>query len=485
MAKRKSKESTKQKISIFSWIVFAILIIVSAITGSIVLSMKIVPAKYIIPLGIVYILILIGIGFVIFQKKFKNWLKILMSVISIIFIAGLSFGLYYLNSTLHFMNEIRSKDYQIEEYYVMVLNNSEYKKLKDLEDQTLGTYKSITDHYSDALDKLSSKVRTEEKEYDSYIEASQALMDGKVEAILLSAAYKSIVDDEIENFDTKTRILDTIQIRIKNEVETKEADVTNESFNIYISGIDIYGDISLVSRSDVNMIITVNPKTHQVLLTSIPRDYYVQLHGTAGYRDKLTHAGIYGIDMSVQTLEDLFGIDINYYVRVNFTTLINLVDAIGGIDVFSDATFTSYTNNTCKFQYGTNHLGGKCALAFSRERYAYKEGDRHRIQNQQDVLKAILNKALSSKTLITKYTSILESLGSSFQTSVPTSKIYELVNMQLDSMPNWNIEQISVNGSDKHDYTYSYSAQKLYVMEPDMSTVHTAQQKIAEVMKGE
>ena len=147
----------------------------------------------------------------------------------------------------------------------------------------------------------------------------------------------------------------------------------------------------------------------------------------------------------------------------------------------SDKDFTAYTNHACTYVKGSNHLDGKCSLAFSRERYAYQEGDRHRVQNQQAVLTAILNKALSSKTLITKYTNILESLESSFQTNMPQEKIYSLVNMQLDQMPKWNIQTISVNGKDSFNYTYSYSANKLYVMEPNMQTVAIATAKMKEV----
>lgn len=208
------------------------------------------------------------------------------------------------------------------------------------------------------------------------------------------------------------------------------------------------------------------------------------LHGTSGYKDKLTHAGIYGINMSLETIQDLLDMDINYYVRVNFTTLINLVDAIGGIDIYSDTAFTAWTNPKCIYRVGNMHLNGECALAFARERYAYQEGDRHRVQNQQDVIKAILNKVLSSTTLITKYASILESLSYSFQTNMPSNKIYELVNMQLDSMPSWEIKNYSLNGADSQNYTYSYSAEKLYVMEPDLETVETAKELIDIVEKG-
>lgn len=480
----KTKKQKKKNINTISIVIFSIYLIISVVLVGIVTNLKVLPIKYFIPLLIIYLIITGVFGFISINKKFKKWLKIFIDVLSVLFIGIYGFCLYYLQSTLNFMGNIKADDYQTEEYYVIVKEESEYENIKDLDNEKMATYKSELDNYEEALDQLNKEVQTIEKEYESYIEASEALMDDEVEAVFLSSAYKSIVEDQIQNFENDTKILYTISIKVENTAaEVTQKDVTNEPFNIYISGIDVFGDISLVARSDVNMIVTVNPKTHKVLLTSIPRDYYVRLHGTTGYKDKLTHAGIYGINMSITTLEDLFDIDIDYYVRANFSTVIKLVDAIGGIDIVSDATFTAAADSKCRFKYGTNTVDGACALAYSRERYAYLEGDRHRVQNQQDVLKAILNKTLSSTTLITRYTKILESLGNSFQTNMPTEDIYKLVNKQIESMPNWNIEQYSVNGFDSHNFTYSYPSGKLYVMEPDIQTVSEAQNKIKILME--
>ena len=299
--------------------------------------------------------------------------------------------------------------------------------------------------------------------------------------MFINEAYKSNLDEEIEEFGTKTKVLDTITVKSKNKTKAKKVEVTKQSFNIYVSGIDTYGKIGSVSRSDVNMIITVNPTTHQMLLTSIPRDYYVQLHGTTGLKDKLTHAGIYGVDKSITTLEDLFGVDINYYFRVNFSTLIKVVDTIGGIDIYSDKAFIPYTDHSVRIKLGNQHLNGKQALAFSRERYAYREGDRHRVQNQQTVITAIMNKMLSSKTLISKYDSLLNTFEGSFQTNMSTNELTSIIKRQLDKMPNWSIINQSVNGTDSSNFTYSAPSQKAYVMEPDMNTVKAASEKIKEV----
>ena len=474
---RISKKKQNKKIYIISNIILSIYFLITLFLLGLIIKLSILPIKYILVILPIYIISTLLFMFLIIKKKIKNGVKVFIDIIVLISIMIYGAGLIYLNKTLNFMDKIKSKGYQIEEYYVLVLNDSKYQNITEIKE--IGIYTG-GDNYKNALKKLNKKNNFKEKKYNNYNDAINELLNNKVEAVFINSSHKLIIEEQLDEF-SKIKILDKIEIKIKTEIKLDDIDVTKESFNIYISGIDIYGDISLVSRSDVNMIATINPKTYQVLLTSIPRDYYIRLHNTTGYKDKLTHAGLYGIDMSINTIEDLLNIDINYYIRVNFTTLINLVDSIGGIDINSDKEFTAYTNHLCSYKKGNNHLDGKCALAFSRERYTYNEGDRHRVQNQQNVITAILNKALSSKTLITKYTNILKSMGDSFQTNIPEQKIYSLVNMQLDKMPKWNIESISVNGKDSYNYTYSYSSGKLYVMEPDMETVATATAKIKEL----
>ena len=268
----------------------------------------------------------------------------------------------------------------------------------------------------------------------------------------------------------------------------KEVNVTKDTFTIYVAGIDTYGSVSSVSRSDVNMLVTINPKTGQVLLTSIPRDYYVRLHGTTGYKDKLTHAGIYGVDMSVQTLEDLLDIDINYYVRVNFTSLIKLVDALGGVDVYSEYSFNSNAGlgyqDGFHFSKGYNHVNGEQALAFVRTRKAFIGGDRVRGKNQQALIEAIIRK-VCSPTIIMRYTSILDSLEGSFDTNLSMNDITSLARYQIDKMPDWNISSISLDGTDGSEYTYSFSGQKLYVMIPSEDSVNSAKDKFTAVYNNE
>ena len=251
-------------------------------------------------------------------------------------------------------------------------------------------------------------------------------------------------------------------------------------YNIYITGIDTSRNINNVARSDANIIATVNLNTHEILLTSIPRDYYVTLH-RYGAKDKLTHSGIYGVNETVTTVEDLLCIDINYYVRVNFTTVIKLVDELGGIEVNSDYAFTANGTNY-SFKKGINYLNGKEALAFSRERYSFEDGDNQRVKNQQKVISAIIDKVTSSTTILTKYTSILSALEGSFQTNIDQDELSKIVKDQLNSMPSWTIKSNSLTGTGDYASTYSMGSQELYVMRPDETSVKTATQKINEVL---
>ena len=276
----------------------------------------------------------------------------------------------------------------------------------------------------------------------------------------------------------RTRVLKTIDITKDVEDITKKVSIKNTSFNVLISGMDSYGTINKTTRNDVNMIATVNPNTNKVLLTSIPRDYYVQLHGKTGYKDKLTHAGIYGINTVVQTIEDLFGIDINYYVRVNFTTVESLVNTIGPIEIYSDKAMSL---DGCKYVVGTNTVNGKCALRFARERHSYVEGDNHRIKNQQEVIKGIFNKLSKSAMVVTDYTSILNSLDGKFATNMDMKDITAFIKYELEDITKYEILDTQVTGTGSMELTYSYPHQKLYVMFPSEQSVESAKEYINKI----
>ena len=269
----------------------------------------------------------------------------------------------------------------------------------------------------------------------------------------------------------------SFEVKEKQYVELKDVNTVKEPFSIYVSGIDTYGSISSISRSDVNIVVTVNPISKTILLTSIPRDYYIKLHGY-NEMDKLTHAGLYGVDTSIKTIEDLLDININYYLKVNFTSLVELVNILDGITVNSDYEFTAWDGTY--FKEGPNDLNGELALSFSRERKSFADGDKQRGKNQQEVIKAVINKATTS-SIIVKYNSIISSIGPQIKTNIPQSDITNLIKMQLKDRSKWNIIFNNLDGSDSFEYTYSYKKQKLYVMIPFESSIQEAKDKISEV----
>lgn len=267
------------------------------------------------------------------------------------------------------------------------------------------------------------------------------------------------------------------QVTAKKKAEDA-VDVTSKPFNIYISGMDTTGKITEEARSDVNMIITVNPKTHKVLMTSIPRDYLVELQN--GEKDKLTHTGLMGIDETTSDVEDLLGIKINYYVKVNYNTLKDLVNSIGGITINSDKAFISYIGKY-RFVEGENQLDGAKALAYARERHAYSDGDNHRVRNQQEVLKAIVKKLTGSTTLLTRYNKILKYLSPTMEMNLTRAEVKALVKFQLGKNPKWKFESNSLEGFDAFSTVYSAGNQQLYVMKPDEESIKKARQKIKEI----
>ena len=264
--------------------------------------------------------------------------------------------------------------------------------------------------------------------------------------------------------------------------------ITKEPFVVYLSGVDTRGDLTDKARSDVNIIAAVNPVTKQVVLINTPRDYYVDLAGTNS-KDKLTHAGLYGVQTSMDTLGNLYGVDVQHYIRINFAGFINIIDALGGVDVYSDQAFTSVGSpgyyDPTTFVEGWNHLDGKAALAFARERHAFKTGDVQRGINQMKVIDAMLNK-IKSPALLMGFTKILDAVSDSFVTSLSQNQISALVRMQLSDFAEWNIERYTVTGtSGSSTKCYSAKGQKLYVMKPDENSVAKAKEMIAAVLGGE
>ena len=264
--------------------------------------------------------------------------------------------------------------------------------------------------------------------------------------------------------------------------------ITKEPFVIYLSGVDTRGELTEKARSDVNILAAVNPVTKRVILINTPRDYYVDLAGTSD-KDKLTHAGLYGVETSMETLGNLYGVNVDHYIRINFAGFISIIDALGGVDVYSDQAFTSVGSpgyyDPTTFVEGWNHLDGKAALAFARERHAFASGDIQRGINQMKVIDAMLNK-IKSPALLMGFSKIMDAASDCFVTDFSQDQISALVRMQLSDFANWDIQSYTVTGSSgTSTQCYSAKGQKLYVMKPDEASVSKAKEMIATVLGGE
>lgn len=402
-------------------------------------------------------------------------------IVSIVMILLLGLGCFYLFTTYSAFSNMSDEDKQYEEFYVVALRDGSYRKLSDIEGKTVFTHSGASSVYEEAKDKLKKEAEDiSYSEVTGYMDLKNVLIDDKDEEkdelIFLSSSNYDMICEYTEKFEDRTRIVHKILVEIENRDIAKRVGITEEPFNVYISGIDTYGGIKKVSRSDVNMIMTVNPDTKEILLTSIPRDMYVKLH-SYGAMDKLTHSGIYGIEETIATAEDWLDMDINYYVRVNFTSLKDIVDAIGGIDVDSPRAFKSAVSKY-RYEEGINHLDGEAALFFARERKAFSEGDNERIKNQQRVLKAIIEKITSSPVILTSYTQLMNTVGEEIQTNMTDKDISSLVKMQLEDIGGWKIESISIEGKGTYSSTYSMGSRQLYVAIPDDTSVEKAKEAI-------
>lgn len=479
--KKKNKNNRNNKLDAFLKLIAFIYIVVTITFYISVIKLDLLPGLYVTIFTIAEIIFTLAMT-VGLLKTHKTPTANIICLIIILLLSGIY--VYVTNYTLatgSFLDSMFKETKETEEYYIVVEKDSSYTKIEDIKNQDVYLFQAE----DDVKQEVKNKASVIYKEEESLTDLGNKLIQDKIKAIFVSSAQYNMLGDEIENFKNNTKILYTAKHEIKTSLTSNNANSKNSIgsgiFNVYISGIDTSGKISNVARSDANILATVNTKTHEVLLTSIPRDYYVTLH-TYGKKDKLTHSGIYGINETIGTVEDLLDIDINYYVRVNFTTVIKLVDTLDGIDVYSDYDFVANTPEKYHFNKGNNHLNGSRALAFSRERYSFKDGDGQRVKNQQKVIEAIMKKVLSSKTILTKYTSILNSLEGSFQTNIKQDEISNLVKGQLNNMSSWTIKTNSLTGTGANNPTYSMGSQKLYTMIPDATSVEEAKEEINTTM---
>ena len=420
------------------------------------------------------------------------------TVISILLCLVMGFGLFYLVKVNRALNTITTQTQELSTFVVVVKTDDPAASMEDTAGYAFAASQAEPqgrlDEFRTILSSESGQEDVTILTYESPAACVQAILDGKTEAAVYNEGYTATLEEVIQDYSEQIRVLYRFDLaQAKAEAEAREEEKEEEEqgrlapsverpFTVYISGIDVEGPITTTSRSDVNIIMTINPYTHRILLTTTPRDYYVYIPGVSGeQRDKLTHAGVYGISASMATLEQLYGIQIDYYVRVNFTSLITIVDALGGVDVYSDYAFSA---RGYSFHAGTNHLGGEAALVFSRERYAFAAGDNQRGKNQEAVLTAIIDKVTSPEVLL-HASDLIETASSCTQTSVSREEINTLVRKQLDEGGRWDVASQAVSGKGDSQATYSMGSMKLYVMWPDEESVETAAMRMNEVLAQE
>ena len=468
----------------FKYLILTLLTTATGFLTYYVYKLNILEMKYFIVLGVVLILLWSLIVFKLLRKKTKLFSKIIFGIISLILTAVYVIGIKYIENTIEFVGNMTGVNYETQKYSVMVLNTSNYLSINDLSKSNIG-FLSTNTHLDETKKTLKEKseISFTSKNYEDIGTLIASIYNSEISAIVLDDSYIELLTENSVAFINESKVIYTFEVRFVADEEPKEEqiDVKKDPFALYISGSDSRTTVYARARSDVNIVAIVNPNTHKILLISIPRDYYVQLHGTTGTKDKLTHAGIYGIDMSKNTIQDLLGININYYAKVSFATVTNVVDVIGGLDLYSDIDFKAHTNKSCIFTTGMNTVDGKCALAFARERYAYMTGDRHRGENQQAVITAIINK-LNNPTYLTKYNDILKAIDGSFETNMSYEEITNMVKYQLSDLKSWQVESISLDGTGSMLPTYSMGRQNLYVMIPNEQTVTAAKAKISEYL---
>lgn len=479
--KKEKKTDETQKNRVWQIAIAAIygLSFVAFFVSLILLGM--LPAMYLALFGVVGIgvsaLLLKGL----FSKK-EGKRQLLCGIIIAILSLGLIAATSMIGGALSFFKNVAGGNVQTYDYYVVTRNDGTYKDVNDIEGEQVHVLEMSGQTYETAQKMLAEKVNVTFQSDQKLETLTEGLIQKKSNVIFLSSSHYEMAVEESEKFTKKnTQILHTIRVEVQHEKKTVNKDLTKDAFNVYISGIDTTGSITNASRSDVNMIMTVNPTDRKILLTSIPRDYHVVLSSYGAY-DKLTHSGIYGIDETIETVEDLMGIDIDHYVKVNFTTVTKLVDALGGITVDSDYAFTS--RDGFSYVEGENYLNGEQALSFARERKAFAAGDNQRVKNQQAVISGILNKATSSTAILTQYSSILGALSENMEISLSQKEMSSLIKMQLADMRGWDIDSTSLKGSGSSAQVYSMPGVYVYVMEPNQESIDKAKAKIDEIMSG-
>lgn len=464
---------------IIGYILIAIYLIAMAVFLFSAANLNMIPIKLMLIIGVCFA-ILAAVFAIMHEKLFTS---IIASLLTIAVIVLSVLGVSFIRKTGNMITDVSTADRQTNTISVYVMKDDPAEKLDDAKDYKFGRAHSIdTTNTDQAIAKFEKDLGSslDVKDYDTMFLMMDDLKSAKIGAIIINEAYTGIASD-IEGYEwveTELKKIASMGYEVEQETKIETPEEVPETFVMYLSGIDTYGGVSARSRSDVNILAVVNTKTKDILLLSTPRDAYLAYNQTGGAKDKLTHAGIYGVEASMDALEQLYDINIDYYLRLNFTGFMDIIDALGGIDVNSEYKFTVEPIKT--YEVGMNHLNGIEALAFARERYSFEDGDFQRAKNQMEVIRALVQKAASS-SLLTNYNSVMNAVSGSFETSMPEEQIAALVRMQLSDMSQWNIKSYTTAGAGRYAETYSMPGQNLYVIDLAPEAVEEAKKLIGEV----
>nr|APZ79306.1 Integral membrane regulatory protein Wzg [Streptococcus suis] len=474
------RKSPKLKLVNFAlWVLYAIILCLFLVT---MYRYNILDFRY---LNYIVTILLIGVAVLTGLLMWRKKARIFTALVLIFSLVITSVGIYGMQEVVKFSTRLNSNSAFSEyEMSILVPANSDITDVRQLT-SILSPAEYDQDNITALLENISKMESTQlvTSPATSYLTAYQSMINGESQAMVFNGVFTNILENEDPDFSSKVKKI--YSFKVTQTVETATEQVSGDSFNIYISGIDAYGPISTVSRSDVNIIMTVNRATHKILLTTTPRDSYVAIaDGGQNQYDKLTHAGIYGVNASVHTLENLYGIDISNYIRLNFTSFLQLIDLVGGIDVENTQEFTSRVGGYY-FPVGQVHLNAEQALGFVRERYSLEGGDNDRGQNQEKVIAALIKK-LSSPDNLANYQAILTGLEGSIQTDLSLETIMGLVNTQLESGTQFTVESQALTGSGRMDLpSYAMPGSQLYMMEISQDSLTQVKSAIQAVLDGQ
>ena len=475
-------------------IVLSILLVVASFyLLYLLIKINVLPTKLLFLITIIFVLLDAIFALLLCYYTRAIVSKVICVVITLVLIFGSCMGGYYISKTGSLLTNITNVTKHAKNTVsVVVKQSSDIKTKSQLNGLSVGTLRTIgTQGSSKALTELSKDgIVMNQSEYDSLSAMLEAFYNGEVDSIIINESSRSqILDMEsYADFDNNTRVVYQTSYKVENTDKANAvSDITSKPFNVLISGSDTRGGFDENGRSDVIMVATINPKTSTILLTSVPRDFYVTTACDAadgcmqGALDKITHTGIHGTNTTKRTVEQLLGVEINYTFKVGFDTVTDLVNALGGVDVYVEPGY-AVTNEYFSVHEGVNHLNGHDALEYARERYAYTEGDRQRTKNQQQVLMGIVNE-VTKPSVITKYASIMDAMANTFSTTMSNEEISDLIKYQINNNSKWKMEQYMVDGTGD-TLMCAELGDAASVMVPDQSTVKLAKDKINAVLAG-